>query len=113
MKLHNKSEFHKEIYSLSYTDLFFPLFDLISMHRKNLIDIQKIGPNSSLLIVRGGSRTASIYKMEYFVIIVNGWKPLTIITKRSTLDVAAVPDPSLIIYHTVFQTLRGPSLCDI
>ena len=27
--------------------------------------------------------------MERFVIIVNGWKPLTIITKRSVLDVAA------------------------
>ena len=33
--------------------------------------------------------------MERFVIIVNGWKPLTIITKRSILDVAAVPDPPL------------------
>ena len=31
--------------------------------------------------------------MERFVIIVNGWKPLTIITKRSILDVAAVLDP--------------------
>ena len=29
------------------------------------------------------------------MIIVNGWKPLTIITKRSTLDVAAVLDPPL------------------
>ena len=29
------------------------------------------------------------------MIIVNGWKPLTIITKRSILDVAAVLDPSL------------------
>ena len=34
-------------------------------------------------------------KMERFVIIVNGWKPLTIITKRSILDVAAALDPSL------------------
>ena len=33
--------------------------------------------------------------MECFVIIVNGWKPLTIITKRSILDVAAVLDPTL------------------
>ena len=33
--------------------------------------------------------------MEHFVIIVNGWKPLTIITKRSILDVAAVLDPPL------------------
>ena len=34
--------------------------------------------------------------MEHFVIIVNDWKPLTIITKSSILDVAAVLDPSLI-----------------
>ena len=33
--------------------------------------------------------------MEHFVIIVNGWKSLTIITKRFILDVAAALDPSL------------------
>ena len=44
---------------------------------------------------RGGSRTAATSKMECFVIIVNGWKPLTIITKHSILDVAAVLDPPL------------------
>ena len=42
--------------------------------------------------VRGGSRTAATSKVELFVIIVNG---LTIITKSSTLDVAAAPDPPL------------------
>ena len=50
------------------------------------------------LIIRGGSRTAGTSKMEHFVIIVNGWKPLTIITKRSILDVTAVLDPPLIIF---------------
>ena len=35
--------------------------------------------------------------MERFMIIVNGWKPLTIITKGSILDVAAVLDPPLIV----------------
>ena len=44
---------------------------------------------------RGGFRTAATSKMERFVIIVNGWKTLTIITKRSILDVAAVLDPPL------------------
>ena len=34
--------------------------------------------------------------MERFVIIVNGSKPLTIITKLSILDVAAVLDPLLL-----------------
>ena len=44
---------------------------------------------------RGGSRAAATSKMERFVIIVNGWKPLTIITKRSILDVAAALDSPL------------------
>ena len=44
---------------------------------------------------RGGSRTAATSKMERFVIKVNGWKPLTIMTKRSILDVVAVLDPPL------------------
>ena len=41
-------------------------------------------------VCRGGSRTAATSKMEYFVIIVNGFQPLTITTKSSILDVAAV-----------------------
>ena len=44
---------------------------------------------------RGGSRAAATSKMECFVIIVNGWKPLTIITKHSILNVAAALDPPL------------------
>ena len=54
---------------------------------------------------RGGSRTAATSKMEHFVIIVNdnrqyllcdnSFQPLTIITKRSILDVAAVLDSPL------------------
>ena len=49
----------------------------------------------SWIIFRGGSRTAATSKMELFLIIVNGL--LTIITKRSILDVAAVLDPLLIL----------------
>ena len=45
--------------------------------------------------ITGGSRTAATSNMRRYVIIVNGWKPLTIITKRSTLDVAAALDPPL------------------
>ena len=47
---------------------------------------------------RGGSRAASASKMECFVIIINGWKELTIITKHSILDVAAALDPPLYTY---------------
>ena len=47
--------------------------------------------------LRGGSRAAATCKMEYSGIIVNGFQPLTIITKRSILDVAAALDPPLIV----------------
>ena len=39
--------------------------------------------------------------------IINGWKPSTIITKHFILDVAAVPDPPLFISNT---KLSIPSL---
>ena len=42
-------------------------------------------------------------KMERFVIIVNGFQPLTIITKHSILDVAAALDPPL---HTSSSVKR-------
>ena len=47
-------------------------------------------------IYRGESRAAATSKMDHFVIIANSWKPLTIITKRSILDVAAALDSPLI-----------------
>ena len=53
----------------------------------NFVDISKN--------CRGESRTATTSKMEHFVIIINGSQPLTIITKSSILDVAAVLDPTL------------------
>ena len=51
---------------------------------------------------RGGSRTATTSKMEGFVVIVNGQKPLTIFTKRSILDFAAVLHPPL-VYKRISQ----------
>ena len=47
---------------------------------------------------RGGSRTAATSKVELFVIIVDGFQPLTMITKSFTLDVAAVLDTPLESY---------------
>ena len=44
---------------------------------------------------RGRSRTAATSKMQLFVTIFSSYQPLTIITKCSILDVAAVLDPSL------------------
>ena len=49
------------------------------------------------LISRGVSKAAATSKMERIVIVVNGWKRLTIITKRSILDISAALDPPLIL----------------
>ena len=52
---------------------------------------------------RGGSRTAATPKMERFVIIVNGFQPLLIITKRAILAVAAALDPPLVATQLWWQ----------
>ena len=49
----------------------------------------------SYVTTRGGSRAAASSKMECFVIVVNGFQALTIITKRYILNVAASLDPPL------------------
>ena len=45
--------------------------------------------------IRGGSRGAATSKMQRFVIIVDGFQPVNVLTKRSILDVAAALDPPL------------------
>ena len=57
----------------------------------------------TLQFIRDGSRVAATSKMERFVIIVNGFQPLTIITKRSILDVAAALDPRLFDLSNSFK----------
>ena len=52
-------------------------------------------------ITRHGSRAAATSKMERFEIIVNGWKPLTIITKLSILEGAAALDPPLAFTYNI------------
>ena len=52
---------------------------------------------------RRGSRTAATSKVKLFVIIVNDWKPLTIITKHSILGVAAASDSSYTV--VVLETI--------
>ena len=56
--------------------------------------------------MRGESRTTARSKMKCFVIIINSWKPLTIITKRSILDVAAVLDPPLKVIFAYICNLQ-------
>ena len=55
-------------------------------------------------MIRGGSRVAAASKMGGFVRIVNGFQPLTIITKRSILNVAAVLDPPLMMTSKHFHS---------
>ena len=62
-----------------------------------MVTLERMQMDMREFVVRGGSRTAATSKMERFVIIVNGWKPLTITTKRSILDVAAVLEPLLMV----------------
>ena len=54
---------------------------------------------------RGRSRAAATSKMECFVIIVNDFHPLTIITKCSILDVAVVLNPSQVLFSFLWATL--------
>ena len=49
--------------------------------------------------------------MECFVIIINDWKPLTIVTKHSILDVVAALDPPLDRLLTILLHLRELSFC--
>ena len=53
----------------------------------------------SASLIKVGYRTAATSKMEHFVIILNGFQLLTLITKRSILNVAAVLDPPLLRSH--------------
>ena len=61
-----------------------------------------------------GSRTVVTSKMELFVIIVNGFQPLTIITNRSILDVAAGLDPpQFLLYLTDIEMMKTHAIPDI
>ena len=68
--------------------------------------VKRLKTAALLTIFRGGSRAAATSKMERFVIIVNGWKPLTIITKRSILNVAAALDLPLVLAGRRLHTLH-------
>ena len=58
------------------------------------------------MVFRGGPRTAATSTMERFVIIVNGFQSLTIITKSSILEVAAVLDPALVFTWVLSKCLK-------
>ena len=78
----------------------------------NLIALLKLMLSNTKKIIktcgrtRGRFRAVTISKMERFVIIVNSWRPLTIITKCSILDVATVLDPPLGIFKKYHKKQR-------
>ena len=45
------------------------------------------------IMSKDGYRSPPISTMELFVIIVKGWRPLTIVTKSSILDIIGAVDP--------------------
>ena len=45
---------------------------------------KKKGSESLSIVFRDGSRTDAKSKMERFVLVINGWKPLIIVKKIST-----------------------------
>ena len=51
-----------------------------------------------------------LMKMELFMIIVNAFQPLTVITKSSTLDVASVLDPPLPVKHSFFMVQKQSTI---
>ena len=57
-------------------------------------------------ISRGGYRAAATSKMQRFVVIINGFQPLTVITKCSILDAAVVLDPPLHISANCFTKMN-------
>ena len=61
--------------------------------------------------LRDGSRAAATSKMECFVIIVNGFQPLTIVTKHSILDVAVALDPPLRLLDRIGEELVKIRYC--
>ena len=61
---------------------------------QNLLN-KSLMENFIFCALRGGSRAAATSNMERFVITVNGFQSLSIITKRSILDIAAALDPPL------------------
>ena len=69
--------------------------------------------NSFIIYNRGGSTTDATSKMECFVIIVNGFQPLTTITKCSIVDVATALDPPLLYVMCRMTHFSGWLFCDI
>ena len=100
--------FDRRDFSMDLTDFLQSLLELLRLKFEfAFIKYSKVDVSN-----RGGSTAAATSKMERFVIIDNGFLPLTIITKRSILDVVAALDPPLskILLSFCFSSLFEPTL---
>ena len=99
MKFFIKDFFHRKLQIWSHLLKKFLMKNFIlcavlnQVRRLNLAKFWLINKWRSCEVIRGRSRAAATSKMKRYVIIVNGWKPLTIITKFSILEVAVALDP--------------------
>ena len=59
------------------------------------MQIKILGCITSDIVTRSRSRILTISAMEVFAAKVNDWKPFTIVTKNSVVDIAGVWDPSM------------------
>ena len=73
--------------------IYFSYYFVFSLRSFTILLVYLVSRKSYNIAIRSGSRTAATSKMERFVIIVNSFLSLTIITKRSIMDVAEVLDP--------------------
>ena len=85
---------------------FFSLWN--SVEKRDFIVLIHSPLNLSNIQCRGGSRTAATSKMECFVIIVNGFQPLSIIKKHCILDIAAALDPPLQRVQNFRSLIKSP-----
>ena len=92
--------FHTSLCALVFMNTKSIYIDLIRLDKRQQRIFKFLLTSLALYRDRGGYRTAATFKIARFVIIVNGFYPLTIITKRSILDVAAVLDPPLGEYES-------------
>ena len=92
--------FHTSLCALVFMNTKSIYIDLIRLDKRQQRIFKFLLTSLALYRDRGGYRTAATFKIAHFVIIVNGFYSLTIITKRSILDVAAVLDPPLGEYES-------------
>ena len=93
------------IYIYIYTYIYIP-FNLIS-----LLNAYRYQKSAKQNVARGVSSINAASEMEFLVIIVFSFKPLTVFIENSALDVLGVLDPSLITLSLLLITSSKLFFC--